>query len=197
MTLAKALGGGLPIGAMCTTERIGGSVHPGHARLDVRRQPGRVRGGGRRDRPSWPTPALLEHVRDDRRATSARGSSRSPHGGRSSRQVRGVGLMIGAVLDRPGATIVARCLERGLLINCTARTGASLRSRRSSSPGAQIDEGLAILDEALARMKRDLLRIGDLSTAEIESLLALAGRLKAEAARRAARTRCSPAARWR
>jgi acetylornithine/N-succinyldiaminopimelate aminotransferase len=34
-------------------------------------------------------------------------------------QVRGLGLMIGIELNRPGAEVVRRCEERGLLLNCT------------------------------------------------------------------------------
>ena len=37
---------------------------------------------------------------------------------RSVVDVRGKGLMIGMALDRPGAPLVAACLDRGFLINC-------------------------------------------------------------------------------
>jgi acetylornithine/N-succinyldiaminopimelate aminotransferase len=36
------------------------------------------------------------------------------------REVRGMGLHIGIELDRPGAPLVSRALEKGLIINCTA-----------------------------------------------------------------------------
>ena len=65
------------------------------------------------------------------------------------RQVRGMGLMVGAVLDGPGADIVRRCLADGLLINCTAE-----RVLRFLPPlvitEVQVDEGMAILARALA-----------------------------------------------
>jgi len=64
-------------------------------------------------------------------------------------QVRGEGLMLGVVLDRPGAPIVQRCLADGLLINCTAD-----RVLRFLPPlvieRALVDDGLAILEKALA-----------------------------------------------
>ena len=60
-----------------------------------------------------------------------------------------MGLMMGAVLDRPGAPIVQRCLADGLLINCTAdkvlRFLPPLVIRR-----AEIDEGFVILERALS-----------------------------------------------
>jgi acetylornithine aminotransferase len=65
------------------------------------------------------------------------------------RQIRGEGLMLAAVLDRPGAPIVERCLRDGLLINCTAD-----RVLRFLPPlvieHALVDDGLAILERALA-----------------------------------------------
>jgi acetylornithine/N-succinyldiaminopimelate aminotransferase len=36
------------------------------------------------------------------------------------KEVRGVGLMIGVELDRPGAAVVPAALKSGLLVNCTA-----------------------------------------------------------------------------
>jgi acetylornithine/succinyldiaminopimelate/putrescine aminotransferase len=56
--------------------------------------------------------------------------------------------MLGALLDRPGASIVERCLVDGLLINCTAD-----RVLRFLPPlvitRAQVDEGFAVLERAL------------------------------------------------
>lgn len=36
------------------------------------------------------------------------------------KEVRGMGLHIGIEIDRPGSSLVARALEKGLIINCTA-----------------------------------------------------------------------------
>jgi acetylornithine aminotransferase len=36
------------------------------------------------------------------------------------KDVRGIGLMIGIELDRPCKEIVLKCLENGLIVNCTA-----------------------------------------------------------------------------
>src|SRR5439155_25595904 len=91
-------------------------------------------------------PALLEHVRDvgahfRTRLEAIRGAG--------IREVRGAGLMLGMELDRPGAPVVQRCLEAGLLINCTAD-----RVLRFLPPlvitREQVDEGFAILERAIA-----------------------------------------------
>src|SRR6185436_11176952 len=62
--------------------------------------------------------------------------------------VRGRGLLQGLLLDGPGADVVRRCLDGGLIVNCTAE-----RVIRLSPPivvtRAELDEGLAVLDEAL------------------------------------------------
>ena len=93
-------------------------------------------------------PALLEHVRVIGRYLHE-GLERLAERHATIRGVRGLGLMVGAELDRPGQPIVTGCLERGLLVNCTAE-----RVLRFLPPlivgREEIDEGLAILDEVLA-----------------------------------------------
>jgi acetylornithine aminotransferase len=148
MTLAKALGGGVPIGAMCTTETIAKVMTPGShgttfggnlvacaaatAAVRVIAEPAFLEG----------VAAVGAHFRAglDRLATK---HARVRH-------VRGVGMMAALVLDGPGADVAKRCLDAGLLINCTAD-----RVLRFLPPlvltTAQADEGMAILDEALAR----------------------------------------------
>jgi acetylornithine/succinyldiaminopimelate/putrescine aminotransferase len=65
------------------------------------------------------------------------------------KEVRGLGLILGAVLDRPGQPVADRCRETGLLINCTAD-----RVLRFLPPlvvtAAEVDEALGVLDRALS-----------------------------------------------
>ena len=63
--------------------------------------------------------------------------------------VRGPGLLIGVGLREPGAPIVDRCRDHGLVINCTANTVLRLTPPLTVS-AAEVDEALAILDRALA-----------------------------------------------
>ncbi|MEJ2428563.1 MAG: aspartate aminotransferase family protein [Deltaproteobacteria bacterium] len=118
MTLAKALANGLPIGAMVTTDRVAKAFSPGsHAStfggtplvtavaLEVFRK--------------ISAPAFLEEVRrvgEYFKEHLLGLKDRYPF----IREVRGRGLILGIELDFPGSEVVAKCQERGVLINCTA-----------------------------------------------------------------------------
>ncbi|QTT77507.1 acetylornithine transaminase [Streptomyces mobaraensis NBRC 13819 = DSM 40847] len=116
MTLAKGLGGGLPIGATVAFGDAAGLLSPG--------QHGSTFGGN----PVSCAAALavldtlekedvLAHVRrmGERLAAGARAS-----GHPLLRAVRGAGLLLGLVLDRPVAARVQRAaLEAGFLVNAT------------------------------------------------------------------------------
>jgi len=147
MTLAKALGGGLPIGAMCTTARVAASFTPGAHGSTFGGNPVCAAAAGAALR-ALADPHLLDHVQ------GVGGHFRARLEALAARrvgihQVRGLGLMLGAELDRPGAPIVERCLADGLLINCTAD-----RVLRFVPPlvvtREQVDEGFGILERALA-----------------------------------------------
>ena len=63
-------------------------------------------------------------------------------------QVRGLGLMIGIVLDRPGGAIVDRCEKRGLLLNCTAGSVVRLLPPLNVTD-EEMDQALKILREEI------------------------------------------------
>lgn len=115
--IAKPLAGGLPLGAILTTEAVASRVSPG--------MHGTTFGGG----PLACAVAfeflriveeeqLLENIR-------ARGEELREGLGRLTsqfdfiREIRAEGLMIGIELSVEGAPFVAEAMERGLLINCT------------------------------------------------------------------------------
>ena len=70
--------------------------------------------------------------------------------GRSNlvRELRIKGAMIGIELAVPGAGIVQKCLERGLLINCTHNTVLRLLPALNL-PYELLDEGCSILEDAV------------------------------------------------
>ncbi|MBN1917596.1 MAG: aspartate aminotransferase family protein [Verrucomicrobia bacterium] len=153
ITLAKALGGGMPIGAMVVKPDYAAFLKPGtHASTyggnpiacaaslavfeaieeeglldNVRRMGDALR-------------AKLDALVDEFSIVTA---------------ARGAGLMQGIQLGVPGAAIVSRCLERGLIINCTA--GAVVRFLPAYTITTdELDEGLAILHDALAEAESEL-----------------------------------------
>ncbi len=64
------------------------------------------------------------------------------------REVRGLGLLIGIELDRPGAALVEKALGRGLVINCTSEKVIRIMPPLSIKTAA-IKKGLAILEDIL------------------------------------------------
>jgi acetylornithine/N-succinyldiaminopimelate aminotransferase len=147
MALAKALGGGVPIGALCTTERIAAAFAPGAHGTTFGGNPLACAAAVAALR-TIASPDLLAHVAavgDRLREGLERLAARH----RRIVAVRGRGLMLGLVLDGPGGEVVARCLEDGLLVNCTAE-----RVLRLTPPlivtADDVDQALAIVDRALA-----------------------------------------------
>ncbi|MDH5639576.1 MAG: acetylornithine transaminase, partial [Nitrospinota bacterium] len=66
------------------------------------------------------------------------------------REVRGIGFMVGVELSTPGSSVVRRCAEMGLLVNCvndnTIRLLPPLIVKK-----AEVDKALNILGKALAK----------------------------------------------
>ncbi|MFN8544993.1 MAG: aspartate aminotransferase family protein [Candidatus Binatia bacterium] len=148
VTIAKALGGGLPIGAMLATASAAAALGPGSHGTTFGGNPVACAAAVAAVT-ELTRPALLAHVcamgthlRTGLEAIAART--------RRIREVRGLGLMLGAELDRPGGDVVRRCLERGLLVNCT-----NDRVLRFVPPlvvtREQLDEGLGIVEEEISR----------------------------------------------
>lgn len=144
ITLAKGLGGGVPIGAL-------------HARSDLasffqKGVHGTTFGGNHlacaaacaalseiRKRP------LLSHVQRSGAFITNRLHSikeKVPY----IREIRGMGLHIGIELDRPGGELVRRALKKGLVINCTSEKVIRIMPPLTI-PSKTIMEGLALLEE--------------------------------------------------
>lgn len=120
MTLAKGLGGGMPIGAMLATDKVAAGFQPGtHAStfggnplvcaaaattLDVILEDGFILDQCRRMGNHFRT--TLENLKKEFPNLIA--------------DVRTMGLLVGMELTRDGASIVKHCMDRGVLINCTA-----------------------------------------------------------------------------
>jgi predicted acetylornithine/succinylornithine family transaminase len=117
MTLAKALGGGLPIGMMVVKKEISDTLGPGmHASTF---------GGG----PVICRAALavLKAIQEEKLLSNVQKMgdyllnklSELKNKYPVIKEVRGLGLMLGVELGIEGKSIVEKCFEKGLLINCT------------------------------------------------------------------------------
>ncbi len=150
MTLAKALGNGLPIGALLTSDEVAQAFQPGtHAATfggnplitavaqtvlaiileegflpEVRRVGAYFKDGLVQLLEKFPQVVL---------------------------EVRGMGLLLGMVLNRPGGPFVEACFQKGLLINCTQES-----ILRFTPPLIIKEEAIDILIKTLENLFKEL-----------------------------------------
>ena len=116
VTMAKALGNGLPIGAMLSTEELSRAFGPGSHATTFGGTP-LVTAVSKAVVTSILKDGWIDHCRavgeyfKEKLQQLAR-----KHG--LVKEVRGLGLILGMELEIPGAPIVNACLEKGFLINC-------------------------------------------------------------------------------
>ena len=148
MTLAKALGGGLPIGAMLAREDVAKSFVPGTHASTFGGNPLVCSVGGAVLKTLLEGGVLKNCVQMEKIFLTGLQSlkDRFPF----IREVRGKGLILGMELEDNGSPIVEECMQEGLLINCTANK--VLRFLPPLTIGKRdIARGLAILEKVLAR----------------------------------------------
>lgn len=120
MTLAKGLGGGVPIGALLATDKVASAFQPGNhastfggnplvcaaavATIEVLLEDGFIL-----DQCNRMSKYFIEKLENLK--------SKFPD---LISDVRGKGLLLGMELTREGDQIVKACLEKGILINCTS-----------------------------------------------------------------------------
>jgi acetylornithine/N-succinyldiaminopimelate aminotransferase len=147
ITMAKALGGGTAIGAMMAKAQIAACLVPGkHASTF---------GGnclacaaGIATIEAIEEGNLLQHAAEmGRYAQEKLRSLKEKYS--AIDHVRGIGLMIGIQLTRPGAQIVSKCLEKGLRINCTHDTVIRFMPPMIVTK-EQIDEAVGIFESVLS-----------------------------------------------
>lgn len=118
MTLAKALGGGVPVGAVLASERVGGAIDWGDH--------GTTFGGN--PLASAAALAVLDIIEEDRllAAAETKGNwikstvENAKPGFPEIREVRGEGLMIGIELTIESKPVVVGMMNKGVLANATA-----------------------------------------------------------------------------
>ncbi|MFC1592490.1 aspartate aminotransferase family protein [Candidatus Omnitrophota bacterium] len=148
LTLAKSLGGGLPIAAMIARKEISQVLGPGtHASTF---------GGG----PVICKAALavLRAIQKEKLLNKAKNSGKYLINQLNFLKkkypviidIRGKGLMIGVELKVPGKEVVRFCLEKSLLINCTQENVLRLMPALNVSE-KEIDRAVSILEEAIKK----------------------------------------------
>jgi len=149
ITLAKALGGGLPIGAMIVKKEIADTFKPGmHAST--------FGGGAVICKAAL---GVLQAIQKEKMLKNAQKMSayifekldRMKARQALIKSVRGIGLMIGIELTIEGQKVAEECLQRGMIINCTHKTVLRLMPALNVTK-KQADKALHILDKALLKV---------------------------------------------
>ena len=147
ITMAKALGGGVAIGAMMAKPEIAATLVPGkHASTF-----------GGNCLACAAAVATIEAIEEDNLLQAAAEIGQYAQDKLRALKdkhpiidhVRGIGMMIGIQLTRPGAAIVAACLEKGLRINCTHDTVIRFMPPMTVTR-EQIDAAVDIFDSVLS-----------------------------------------------
>ncbi len=146
MTLAKSLGGGMPIGAFVVARKYCDILQPGNHGSTFGGSPLACAAGV----------AVFQAIHEENMLDNAvemgayfrqkleELKSQTP----LIRDVRGLGLMLGVELTKPGAEIVDKCRAQNLLINCTHQTVLRLMPAINVTR-EQIDKAVAIIGQAL------------------------------------------------
>ena len=151
VTLAKPIGGGLPLGAILAREEVAAVLEPGMHGTTFGGNPVACAAGA----------AVLDEIEEKKLIGRAAllgeklkeglcGLAREFPG--LIREVRGYGLMVGAELDRSGDGITGAMMEKGILINCTDTTVLRFLPPLIIE-GSHIDETISTLRGVLATVK--------------------------------------------
>ncbi len=151
VTLAKGLGGGVPIGAFIASNKVASAFKSGDHGSTFGGNPLASAAGN----------AVLAIIEEEGLLENAKEVGNYLEKGllvlqakypKLITQVRGKGLMLGVQLTVPGRDIVNSCLEKGVIINCTA--GDVLRFVPPLNiENVHVDEVLAVLDAVLASIE--------------------------------------------
>lgn len=120
MTLAKGLGGGMSVGALLCNEKVGDAIDYGDH--------GTTFGGNPMASAAAlaTLKAILEEGLVERALEKGNWIMNTVKSWKTKhamiKEVRGMGLMIGIVLDRPAAPFVKALLDDGIIVNGTAET---------------------------------------------------------------------------
>ena len=148
MAMAKALGGGVAVGAMAAREEIAESMKPGtHASTF-----------GGNPLACAAVVAAFRAIEEENMLALCRHSSRYVFDRLHAlskecsiiKEVRGRGMMIGIELHKPGASVFNYCLQHFVRINCTHETVLRMLPAMNV-PREALDEGLEVLEDGIRK----------------------------------------------
>jgi len=151
MTLAKALGGGFPVGAMVAREEVARALKPGtHASTF-----------GGNPLACAAVVAVFETIEQENLIEASLRASdyiferldRMAERYEVIEEVRGRGLMVGIQLRRPGQGVFRYCLDEKVRINCTHETVLRLLPAMNI-PQEALEKGLDVLERGIAEAER-------------------------------------------
>jgi acetylornithine aminotransferase/acetylornithine/N-succinyldiaminopimelate aminotransferase len=142
VTLAKALGGGVAVGAVMAREEIALLLVPGDH--------GSTFGGNALATAA--VAAVLETIRDEGLVENARSMGERLRAGLASidgvTEARGLGLLVAAEIATEAGPVAARALENGLLVNAVRPTSIRMAPPLIVS-AAEIDRGVELFAQTL------------------------------------------------
>ena len=148
MTLAKSLGGGLPIGAMVVKDKIADTFRPGMHASTFGGSPLVCKAALGVFKAIYSQKLLQNTKKMGQYALKEFNSWK--HELPCIKDVRGLGLMIGIELTVPGKAIVNECLTQGLMINCTHDTVLRIMPALTVTK-KQMDKALGIMKSAIRK----------------------------------------------
>jgi len=148
-TLAKSLGGGLPIGVMLAKTNISDVLTPGSHASTFGGGPVVCRAALAVLRAIQKEKLLKQSQASGAYLRDALTNLKSRHA--VIKEVRAIGLMCGVELNVPGNTAVEACMQKGLLINCTHQNVLRIMPALNVTRG-QLNEAVRILDAVLGSL---------------------------------------------
>ena len=142
VALAKGLANGLPIGCLLVSDEAAGAFEPGDHGSTFGGNPVACAAA------TAVCDALDDELLEDVATKGALATARL-RALPAVLEVRGAGLLLGAELDRPAASVVDACRERGVLVG-TAGERVLRLTPPLTIPTAELEQGLAVLEDVLA-----------------------------------------------
>lgn len=149
VTLAKGLAGGVPIGAFVASDKVATAFAPGDHGSTFGGNP-LACAAANVVLDEMAKPEFLQHIAEVSAYFKAQLEALAAKCPGLVKEVRGMGLLMGMELTKPGRDIVNACLEEGAIINCTV--GNVLRFVPPLIvTKEQIDELMAVLNKVLPK----------------------------------------------